>query len=277
MTADLLTRLGTAAVLVPAVLAAIHVDPTHWSVLGLACAVVAFGHDEYLRMALPATDEEPMTLLRAVGGGLGIILVICASTYSLAAVGPLLTLAVVVLGVAALARRDLVMQAGRHLGVTLSGLLYVPLLVSLLPLLKQSGHGPWLTVVLCMTFFSDTGAYLAGRAYGRTKLYPEVSPGKTWEGALGGIAGSCAAIFVIGRMWLTPEVPWTHAVVLGVVCSICGQAGDLVESLLKRSFGVKDSGNLLPGHGGMLDRVDGMIFVAPVAYLYVTYIVPTVT
>lgn len=267
---DLTKRLATASVLVPAVLAAIFWDPTPWSVLALATLVSVFGYDEYLRMALPVTEADPAWRLRLCGGAIAAALTILPSFAAFSVVAPpLLTFGAIGLGLVVLTRRQHIARAGTQFAIVVSGLVYVPLLFSVLPLLKGAGQGNWLTVTLCMAFFSDTVAYLAGRAFGRHKLYPAVSPGKTWEGAAGGVVGSCLASIGLGTFWLLPALPLGHALVLGIVASICGQAGDLAESMLKRSFGVKDSGKLLPGHGGVLDRVDGLLFVAPVAYYYV--------
>lgn len=271
---DLAKRAATAGVLVPALLLAIFVDPTPWSVVGLACVVTVLALDEYLRMALPVSGDDAVWPLRWTSAGLGVALVLLTSVFSLALVlAPILSFSAVALGIVTLARGGKhLAQAGRHFAVCLSGLLYVPLLIAVLPLLKRVDGGEWLTVTLCMAFFSDTVAYLFGHAFGRHKLYPAVSPGKTWEGSAGGILGSCLATVGVGSLWLVPDLPLAHAAVLGIVGSVCGQTGDLVESMLKRTFGVKDSGTLLPGHGGMLDRVDALIFVAPVSYYYVTYV-----
>ena len=98
----------------------------------------------------------------------------------------------------------------------------------------------------------------------------EVSPNKTKEGALGGLLGGALAMTGFGTLWLLPEIPVADAVALGLVGSALGQIGDLVESMLKRTFGVKDSGAVIPGHGGLLDRVDALLFVAPLLYYYYT-------
>ena len=123
-----------------------------------------------------------------------------------------------------------------------------------------------------MAFFSDTVAYFCGRAFGKHKLYPAVSPAKSWEGAAGGVLGSCIATVGVGSLWLLPDLPIAHAIPLGIVGSVAGQTGDLVESMLKRTFGVKDSSKILPGHGGLLDRIDALLFVAPVVYYYVALV-----
>lgn len=270
---NLAKRIATAGVLVPAVLLAIFWDPTHWSVVVFAALVAIAAQDEYLRMALPTSDDDPAWSIRVVAAALGGAVVVLPSVYSLGeALPPLLTFGVVVFGFATLFRKKHLKEAGRHLGVCLSGLVYVPVLLSVLPLLKKAGEANWLAIVLCMAFFSDTVAYAFGRAFGKHKLYPAVSPGKTWEGAFGGVVGSCLATVGVGSMWALSDLPIPHAIGLGVVASICGQMGDLVESMLKRTFGVKDSGNLLPGHGGMLDRIDALVFVAPVAYYYITFV-----
>jgi len=148
------------------------------------------------------------------------------------------------------------------------GVVYVPLSLATLVLLYRSDNGAaWVFLVLAVVFAGDTAAFYVGRTWGRRKLCPEVSPGKTVEGALGGVAGSVAAGSIVKLLSL-PEVPWQEALVFFVVASVFGQAGDLFESILKRTSGVKDSGTLLPGHGGILDRTDALLFVAPLAYLF---------
>lgn len=270
---DFLKRLGTAAVLVPIVLGVIYLDPTHWAAT-IACAIVGWiALDEYLRMAIPVTGDDRGTLLRVVTGLLGVAVITLPAVLGPGKVlPPLLAGSAIAVGFATLGRPQQLPEAGRHFAVCLAGLLYVPLLMSVLPLLKKEGLEHWITVSLCIAFFSDTVAYVFGRLFGKHKLYPAVSPKKTWQGAFGGVLGSLIATTVVGAMWLVPTLSLGHAVVLGVLANVCGQAGDLVESMLKRTHGVKDSSNLLPGHGGMLDRIDAMIYVAPVVYYYVTLV-----
>lgn len=123
----------------------------------------------------------------------------------------------------------------------------------------------WVLAVVLSTWAGDSAAYLAGRAFGRRKLAPVVSPGKTLEGALGGLLAAMivsAAVFTMSGVFPA----WTGAIV-GAVIGVSGQLGDLSESFLKRQSGVKDSGDLIPGHGGMLDRVDALLFAFPVTLL----------
>ncbi|MEX1367051.1 MAG: phosphatidate cytidylyltransferase [Nannocystaceae bacterium] len=270
---NLAKRIATAAVLVPAVLAAVYFDPTAWAVTIFCAAVAWVSLDEYLRMALPVTEDDGAGLLRVVVGLLGIAIVVLPVAIDPGTVlPPLMMLSAIAVGFAALARPKHLPDAGRHFGVCLSGLVYVPLLMSVLPLLKKLDQPHWIVITLAIAFFSDTVAYFFGRAFGKHKLYEAVSPKKTMQGAFGGVLGSLIATIVLGSLWLAPDLPIAHAVVLGIVANVCGQAGDLVESMIKRTFGVKDSSNLLPGHGGMLDRIDAMVYVAPVVYLYLTWI-----
>ena len=117
-----------------------------------------------------------------------------------------------------------------------------------------------------MLWANDTGAYLVGMKLGRTKLFERHSPKKTWEGFIGGIAISAGAALLIGHYFT--ELPWNQWVSVAILISCFGTLGDLVESMFKRSINVKDSGGILPGHGGLLDRFDGLFMAAPIVYAY---------
>lgn len=129
----------------------------------------------------------------------------------------------------------------------------------------------WIYVALIITWGNDTCAYFAGRFLGRHKLYPAVSPNKTWEGFFGGMGGSIGGLF-IAKATGWPALTVIDCLVMGVAGGICGPIGDLCESMLKRAYDVKDSGKTIPGHGGMLDRIDALIFNGPVVFLYATYV-----
>lgn len=126
----------------------------------------------------------------------------------------------------------------------------------------------WLTFALVVNWIGDTGAYYAGRRFGKHRLAPRVSPGKTWEGAIASVVVS-VLFGVIFLTRLIPSVAIWQAMVVSIAANVAGQIGDLTESAIKRGAGVKDSGSLLPGHGGMLDRVDSQLFSLPVVYLIV--------
>lgn len=126
--------------------------------------------------------------------------------------------------------------------------------------------------MLAAIWICDTAAYFGGRAMGRHKLFPRVSPNKTWEGAIWGFAGAVLTM-VAAKFLLLEYLSLTHAVILGALVGVLDQLGDLVESLLKRDAGIKDSSALLPGHGGLFDRFDSLIFVSPAVFLYLDFIV----
>ncbi|GEM47393.1 phosphatidate cytidylyltransferase [Deinococcus cellulosilyticus] len=162
---------------------------------------------------------------------------------------------------------------------SLFGLLYIPWLLGYFLLLRetpnmQDGFG-YLVMPLIASFATDTGGLFFGRLFGRRKLAPDISPGKTVEGAIGGIAFSFVMVFGFGRIFdtfLFGLNVW-DALLFSLLISSAAQLGDLAESLLKRALNVKDSGNFLPGHGGLLDRLDSLLFSVPVAYLFVTMVV----
>jgi phosphatidate cytidylyltransferase len=149
------------------------------------------------------------------------------------------------------------------------GLLYTGLLPSFIVLVHTlPDHGPrYIILLFTITFLGDTGAYAAGRLFGRHRLYARLSPKKTWEGALGGILASMGAA-ALAHAWYLPHLPLAQILPVGALVGALGQMGDLCESMLKRANSIKDSGKLLPGHGGLLDRIDALLFAAPTFYLY---------
>lgn len=148
-------------------------------------------------------------------------------------------------------------------------------LTALMALRQYEEGGWWVVAALVITWGNDTAAYFFGRFLGKHKLYPEVSPSKSWEGFFGGFVGAIGFMFV-QRQFFAPFLTVTDCIFLGTCGSLLGPAGDLCESMLKRAYGVKDSGSIIPGHGGMLDRVDALIFNAPMVLLYVQFLRPNV-
>jgi phosphatidate cytidylyltransferase len=169
-------------------------------------------------------------------------------------------------------------------------LLYTGLTLIALPTLREQTNGPSLVAfLLCVVWVGDTAAYYVGHAWGRHKMAPSLSPNKTWEGAAASVAGSVLVAAALVELATLLQQPWNSAVLawleraspsavlsypddwwywlgLAVVVNVAGQVGDLAESALKRSAGVKDSGDLLPGHGGVLDRIDALLLAAPVLW-----------
>ncbi|MFC2034002.1 phosphatidate cytidylyltransferase [Chloroflexota bacterium] len=153
---------------------------------------------------------------------------------------------------------------------TMTGIFYVGWLFSYLVAMRGLENGRnWVFFALFVTFASDTMAFFIGKTWGKIPLAPQISPKKTWEGAIGGIIGA----ILISMFFLLPtpiglNFNWWHAIILGLLVSIFGQIGDLAESLFKRNMGVKDSSKLIPGHGGVLDRMDSIVFAVVVVYFY---------
>lgn len=188
-------------------------------------------------------------------------------------VTPLLLTSAVVLPLIGLLSRRQKEEAFTTWGWTIAGILYVGWLLSYLVALRGlDGGRNWVFLALFTTWASDTAAFFIGRKLGGHKLAPNISPGKTWEGTMGGIVGAIimSILFFTPTPFRLPLVYW-QAIGLSILVSIFGQVGDLVESLLKRNMGVKDSGTLLPGHGGILDRMDSIIFAGIVVYYYVIW------
>jgi phosphatidate cytidylyltransferase len=152
---------------------------------------------------------------------------------------------------------------------TLTGILYIGWLISYMISIRVDAGRNWLFLMFFCTFGSDIAAYFVGKAFGKHKMAPTISPNKSWEGAIAGVLGS-----VVMSCLFTLETPVRvplsiiSAIVLGIVVSVFGQVGDLAESMLKRGTGVKDSGTIMPGHGGMMDRLDSLLFAGIAVYLY---------
>jgi phosphatidate cytidylyltransferase len=156
-------------------------------------------------------------------------------------------------------------------GATVLGVMYVAFLGGHLIAVRMGFEQPRAAHLLSFFFLvimgSDTGAYYTGRAFGRHKLAPKISPGKTWEGAVGGMIASLL-MAAVAHYWFFPELPLKLALPLAALMNILGVLGDLTESALKRGAGAKDAAQILPGHGGLLDRLDSLLFNAPVLYYF---------
>jgi phosphatidate cytidylyltransferase len=135
-------------------------------------------------------------------------------------------------------------------------------------LYQKAENERFVILLLSIAWAGDTAAYFCGRTWGRRPMAPFISPKKTWEGALGGFIGSCLAALVVGRIYAGELGTWPFMLGVGAACALVGQSGDLFKSVFKRHRGIKDSGRLLPGHGGLLDRMDSALMAAPVLNLF---------
>ena len=234
--------------------------------------VVIIGLDEWVRMTAPDAWLRTFTILMGTGCSCYIVLISGASGWA-APVLALSAIAVLCYGLLGLSNTA---EGARTVTTMLTGLVYVPGLLVFVPWIRRDLGLDWLLLMLIVTWCGDTGAYFAGRALGKRKLFERISPKKTWEGVIGGTLLSIVGALVIRAVdpAISPggleNTPWVHMAILGLLINISGVIGDLVESLFKRAYNVKDSGWIMPGHGGILDRVDSILFTAPVTWIYAT-------
>jgi phosphatidate cytidylyltransferase len=278
-------RVATAAVLIPCVVALVLWGSTAVVAIGTALVILlalfeffalgdAIGHRAYrfwtaacalalvyvqwLATIAPVYElTGGLAIHRMVGRVLGVIPTVSDVFF------------IFLLGVAALTlfTKRTIVEALPAAGISSSGLILIALpLTSAIRLHGAGTDGPKLLMfVLVITWIGDTAAYFVGRAIGKHPLAPVLSPKKSWEGTIASILGALLVAVVFAR-WLT--VPLPHLLAMAGVGNVAGQAGDLLESAYKRSAGVKDSGSLLPGHGGVLDRIDALILAIPVVWYY---------
>lgn len=259
---NLASRILVSVVAVPPLLAAVYQGSPHY-VWGIIFVVSLIAMYEYLAMGLE--DETDRRVVLTIGAAA------CAALYWLppAYNPPLLAIVIAFLPTSLyyLFRFGEIGNVADRVNTSVVAIIYGGLMLSFLALLKKSLSGDMVVLVLFTAWLSDTGGYFAGKYLGKRKLYKAVSPKKTWAGSIGGVATVLigASVFRVLRM---PEMPWIDLVLLCGPGAVLGQLGDLSESLVKRSRGVKDSGSILPGHGGILDRIDAILFIAPYFYVY---------
>jgi phosphatidate cytidylyltransferase len=265
-------RILTAAILIPVVLVVIFVSP-RWPLILMALIFVfsAFALWEYLSLAAAMGAKTPR-----------IVVIVCLAIL-LAAVFRRPDWTAPVLGCLSLTLlivctfRSPVNRVLPDTAYSVFGLVYVGLSMSTIYLLESQDNGPSLLLFLFLVVWSgDIAALYIGRSFGRWSLAPTLSPNKTWEGTLASVAGgvliAVLLVFVAGILnsheleWLTYPGSYLHWIGIAVLINIAAQLGDLVESSIKRGAGVKDSGNIMPGHGGVLDRIDALLLAAPVLW-----------
>jgi phosphatidate cytidylyltransferase len=275
-------RVLTALCGLPILIAAIWFDqPLPWFTVLLAIWGILAALEFYRLVAaakvLPLTYFGLVWTLLFILSGDATLRTMLEPYFDLNLIVPLLLTIAVVIPLIGLLLRPQKAEAFTSWAWTVAGILYVGWLLSFLVALRGVEDGRnWVFFALFTTFASDTAAFFAGRAWGRHKLAPSISPAKTWEGAIAGVFGAIlvSLIFVPSHFftWTNPlhlpSLGYWSAVLLGLFVSILGQIGDLAESLFKRNMGVKDSSQLIPGHGGLLDRMDSVVFAGLVVYYY---------
>ena len=254
------TRIITGLLLAGGAIALLSLAAPFWTyvLLQVASFIAA---DEFYRMTLgPDRTRERIPGMIIIGAIVAVAW--WAPDHILAAFfigGPLL-LSVVLFSDAT------VEEMGPRAGFMLAGLAYLAFPMVALVFIAAMYKGTLIELALFAAVFAgDSGAFFAGKFLGNKKIYPKISPKKTWAGAYGGATASAIGFWLVAHLGNLHFEIW-QALVLGLACGIVGQTGDFAESLFKRSAGIKDSGSLLPGHGGLLDRVDGVLFAAPVLW-----------
>lgn len=264
---------------IPLLVAAIWFDkPLPWfTVVTLIAGALSIL--EFYRL-VASTRAVPLTYLGLIWTMLFIIsrdknfLALLEPNFDVSQIIPLLLTSLIVISLIWLLRHPQREMAFAGWAWTMGGVLYVGWLLSYVVALRGIDDGRnWVLLAIFAAFASDTMAFLVGRTWGRHHLAPHISPAKTWEGAVGGVFGA-----VIASLFFTLPTPlqlplgYGAAILLGLLVSVFGQLGDLVESLFKRNMGVKDSGKLIPGHGGLLDRLDSVVFTGVVVYYYAVWL-----
>ena len=237
-------------------------------------AVVLIAQWEYFRIVFNSQRENVTLLMMLMGYIFAVLIIGAAHHLSISFMLHLVMLNFIVSGCISIFGFQWDKMIFEAVKKQILGVIYVPLLLSYLILIRdgiEMEGSKWIFFVLCIVFSGDIGALYAGTFLGKHKLIPSVSPKKTVEGSLGGIAanvliGSCFKIIFM------PQLSWSISLLFFLCLGIAGQLGDLFESGLKRGAHVKDSGSLLPGHGGILDRADAMMFAAPVAFIFKAYL-----
>jgi phosphatidate cytidylyltransferase len=267
---NLAVRLLTSAVVAPLLLLVMFVAPP-WAwfvVVAVACFIAGFELFEMTHPGDRIAQSIHVALTLAVSAGLYFFTTDSRVLLSLIFGVPILGALV------PLWRLGKIETAAFRLVAGIAGPFYVGGLLTTIGLIHRDmgPDGPeYVVMTLMFAWLGDTGGYFFGRFLGKAKLYEAISPKKTRMGLVGVVVGSTAGA-LMAHFWFLPTIPLGHVVILAVVCAVLGQMGDLVESLLKRSTGIKDSGWIIPGHGGILDRIDALLVASPIVYLYVVWV-----
>jgi phosphatidate cytidylyltransferase len=257
----------TALVIIPPVVFLIVVGPPA-ALMALVLLATFFGLWEYFRLALPHAQKKEWV----VGTVLGLILSFLMAQGDVKVLFPFFVLLLLLLSLLFMATSRTFTLTLSNLGITLFGILFIGFLLSHVSLVRNMANGRWWVLFLIVTVWAgDIFAYLVGSLFGTHKLYPKISPNKTYEGLAGAVLGSILVALAFSALFL-PHLKKGVSVLLAIGIGVLGQVGDFTESMLKRSAQVKDSGSLIPGHGGMLDRMDSFLFSAPFLYYSLVYL-----
>ena len=273
---NLFQRVAVALVLVP-LLVLLLLKGAPWAMLVLVLSVMLLAYSEYLSMMLPRKGPLVLSWIARISGIFLILDFYLSAQGAASGISPgdllaLLFLAILMISISRRSRQESEQLPDiPALLPVLAGLVYIPYLLGYVVLLRSlPGGGRLVLFILGFTWAVDIFAYAVGKTMGKVKLAPALSPSKTKEGAVGGLAGGVVWTLLFHQM-LLPGVALGDLLAISVLMSGTGQVGDLCESAFKRYAGVKDSGHLIPGHGGFLDKIDSLLFNAPVFYLFLVY------
>jgi phosphatidate cytidylyltransferase len=259
----------TGLVALPFLIYLIYAGGVAFALMIAVAALLAFW--EYFRIALKTEADGFRTIVTAIGYLTAILMVAATHRYSAEMLIVVLGANIIISGLVFLFFFNSTPKMIESLRIQIQGVLYIPLSLSILVLIRNGSDGiSWIFFLLIIIFAGDTSAFYFGTYFGRHKLSPSVSPGKTVEGSIGGFLANIA-VGSIFKFLLFPHLSWGICFFFFILIGAAGQVGDLFESALKRMSGVKDSGTILPGHGGILDRIDALLFATPVMYLFLIY------
>lgn len=278
---NLATRLITAAIVIPVLIYIFHCGGLAYIIL--IELIIFIGISEYYRLV----EQRALSPRRFPGTVGALLLGVIAVTGRIDYMALFLSCLVLVILIDQLRSLDLT-TAITGSATTIFGVIYMGWFLSHAILLRFPTHSPpgvdlgffFIIMAIAGTFMADTGGYFIGRAYGKNKLSPLISPGKTKEGAVGGVIGGILGVALCKLVfdWFIfcepgTGMPLIHCLFLGPLLVAASITGDLFESMLKRDAGIKDSGNIIPGHGGLMDRLDSILFTVPVTYYYLRFVV----
>jgi phosphatidate cytidylyltransferase len=260
-------KIWTGVLVAPPLVALIALGPPLILSLMVFLATL-LGLREFYCLTLPQSNS----VVRMTGVGLGLFLSVAISYGNPQIAYPFFVFLLLVLFLVFMGTSENLLLSTSGVGIMFLGMFYIGFLLSHVSLLRQLADGTlWVLFLVVTIWAGDVFAFLCGSLFGRHKLYPKISPNKTYEGLVGAIFGSSLVAFIFASLFL-PRLEKGFSLLLGVSMGILGQFGDFTESMLKRSARVKDSGSFIPGHGGMLDRLDSFLFSAPFLYYSLLYL-----
>jgi len=261
------TKIWTAVFVVPPLIFLIAVGPPAVLILVVLLATY-LGLREFYQLSLPNSKK----IERWVGMGLGLTLSVVISLGNEKIPSPFFVLMLLVLSILFMVTSTNLSSTISNMGIMFFGIFYVGFLLSHVSLIRTLADGKqWILFLIATVWAGDISAFLSGSLFGKHKLYPKISPNKTYEGLVGAIVGSIIVALPFAFLFL-PKLEKGLCIFLAIGLGFLGQVGDFTESMLKRSAHVKDSGSLIPGHGGMLDRLDSFLFSAPFLHYSLLYL-----